>query len=99
MQLFLNDEWVTFGVHNGQDSNKGKACGALITDDVFLNFILPVIDKLSFDFGKCPKKGDVNKAKASRKEGIDVHLQSRLEEMNLKVRVDEKEEILIELDN
>ena len=75
MQLRLNGEWVTIGVHNGQDTNKGKACGALITDDVFLNFILPVIDKLSLDFGKCPKAGDINKAKASRKEGIDKHLE------------------------
>ena len=93
----MNGEWVTIGVHDGHDSKEGKACGALITDDVYLNFILPVIDRFTHEFGKS-KRGDPTRAKAYGKK-IAERLEASEEDMKVKPREDEKEAIKVETED
>jgi len=58
------EEWKTIGVHVGND--KGKNYATLISDNVFLDFIVPMIQDLTYEFGK-PVACDTNKAKKYRK--------------------------------
>ena len=43
-------EWLTIGVHVGFE--KMTSYATLITDDVYLNFILPMIEKFYNEFGR-----------------------------------------------
>jgi len=59
-------EWLTIGVHNGfgydkENKGKGVTYATLITDDVFLNFIYPMIDRLTYDFGGSAKRKKTEK--------------------------------------
>ena len=87
------EEWMTIGVYVGHKD--GLNAATLITDDTYFNFIIPMLEKLSTEFGKSVQ-ADNNKAKKCRQK-LNAILKD--EESDFELRKKEKQEIVYEVNN